>query len=225
MTVTKMSKYKLIIFDLDGTLADTSPGILNSIRYVQKMMNLPEITLEQMYSHVGPPMEESYNRNFGLTGEKLKQAVSYHKEYAIKQGYKEIKLYKGIPVLLTELKKYGCKTAIATLKAHTTAMRIFESLNLSDKFDIIKGVDIHSPMTKAQILEYCLDKTNTPKEKAILIGDSAYDAIGAQEVGIDFLGITYGFGFKTKGDVDKYNNIGTCNSVKEILDFMITAAI
>ena len=64
-----MNNYKLIIFDLDGTLADTSPGILNSIRYARKMMNLPEITLEQMYSHVGPPMEESYAiSDFPATG-------------------------------------------------------------------------------------------------------------------------------------------------------------
>lgn len=216
-----MSKYELIIFDLDGTLADTSLGILNSIRYTQKMMNLTEITLEQMYSHVGPPMEESYNRNFGLTGEKLKQAVSYHKEYAIKQGYKEIELYKGIPELLTELKNYGCKTAIATLKAHTTAVKIFESLNLTDKFDIIKGVDINSPMTKAQILEYCLDKTNTPKEKAILIGDSVYDAKGAKEIGVDFLGVTYGFGFNNAEDLKEIDCVSICNSVEEIQTFLL----
>ena len=85
-----MSKYKLVIFDMDGTLADTSPGILNSIRYTIKQMGLNEISLEQMYSHVGPPMEESYNRNFGLTGDSLKQAVSYHKEYAIQKGFKEL---------------------------------------------------------------------------------------------------------------------------------------
>lgn len=215
-----MSKYELIIFDLDGTLADTSPGILNSIRYAQKMMDLPEITLEQMYSHVGPPMEESYHRNFGLTGEQLKQAVSYHKEYAMKQGYKEIELYKGISELLAELKKHGYKTAVATLKAHSTAVKIFESLNLSDKFDIIKGVEINAPMTKAQLLEYCLNQTDTSKEKALLIGDSIYDAVGAQEAEIDFLGVNYGFGFKSKEDVDGYKNIGICNSAECLLEYI-----
>lgn len=215
-----MSKYELIIFDLDGTLADTSPGILNSIRYAQKMMELPEITPEQMYSHIGPPMEESYHRNFGLTGEKLKQAVSYHKEYAIKQGYKEIELYKDIPELLNELKKNGYKTAVATLKAHATAVKIFESLDLTDRFDAIKGVDINDPLTKAQLLESCLVMTDTPREKALLVGDSTYDAIGAQEAGIDFLGVTYGFGFHEKKDVDKYNNIGACNTVKSILELI-----
>lgn len=215
-----MSKYELIIFDLDGTLADTSPGILNSIRYAQKMMNLPEITLEQMYSHVGPPMEESYHRNFGLTGDELNQAVSFHKEYAMKQGYREIELYKGIPELLDELKKHGYKTAVATLKAHTTALKIFESLNLTDKFDIIKGVDIDNPMTKAQLLEHCIMAIGVAKEKALLIGDSIYDANGAQEVGIDFLGVTYGFGFKTESDLNGILNVGLCREAGGIYDIL-----
>lgn len=213
-----MSKYEFIIFDLDGTLADTSPGILNSIRYAQKMMDLPPITLEQMYSHVGPPMEESYHRNFGLTGEMLKKAVAYHKEYAMKQGYKEIKLYDGIEELLSALKNSGYKTAVATLKAHSTALKIFESLNMTDKFDVIKGVDSENPMTKAQLLQYCIDVLNVQKEKSLLIGDSIYDAKGAEEVGIDFLAVTYGFGFKKADDTSCVKNIGVCHDVRKIYD-------
>lgn len=211
-----MNKYELIIFDLDGTLADTSPGILNSIRYAQKMMDLPPITLEQMYSHVGPPMEESYHRNFGLTGEPLRKAIAYHKEYAMKQGYKEIKLYDGIEELLLALKNSGYKTAVATLKAHITALKIFESLNMTDKFDVIKGVDSENPMTKAQLLQYCIEILNIPKERALLIGDSIYDAKGAQEAGINFLGVTYGFGFKYKEDIGNLPHIGMCRSVGKV---------
>ena len=66
-----MSKYKTIIFDLDGTLADTSEGIYNCIRYAQKMMKLPLITDAQMRSHIGPPMHESYERNFHRSGADL----------------------------------------------------------------------------------------------------------------------------------------------------------
>lgn len=174
-----MKNYKLIIFDMDGTLADTSPGILNCIRYTQKMMNLPEITLEQMYSHVGPPMHESYSRNFGLSGEKLNQAVSYHKEYAMKQGFRELEVYEGIPELLDKLKAAGKINAIATLKAHSTAVKITEEFGLKDKFAIIAGVDPENPKTKAQLLEYCVEQSGYDKSEAVLIGDSIYDGKGA----------------------------------------------
>ena len=144
-----MKKYKLVIFDMDGTIADTSPGIFNSIRYTEEKMGLPEITYEQMYSHVGPPMEESYNRNFGLTGDELKKAVMYHKEYAITQGFKELKIYDGMLPLIDELRKNGIKTAVATLKAHATIIKIFESFGISDKFDEVIGVSQDEPKTKA----------------------------------------------------------------------------
>ncbi len=211
-----MSRYDLVIFDLDGTLADTSPGILNSIRYTQKMLCLPEITLEQMYSHVGPPMDQSYARNFGLSGERLRQAVEYHKEYAVKQGYKEIELYPHITELLDELRSHGIKTAVATLKAHQTALKIFDTFGLADKFDTVIGVDTKNPMTKSQLIEYCLEKQSCPKNRAVLIGDSSYDAMGAAEAGIDFIAVTYGFGFKTAGDTKEFACAGVCADAGEI---------
>ena len=213
-------KYKLVIFDLDGTIADTSPGILNSIRYTQKKMKLPEISLEKMYTHIGPPMAESYNRNFGLTGEKLNQAVGYHKEYAIKQGYKELKLYDGIVDLLVCLRQNRIKTAVATLKAHSTTIKIFENLGIIDKFDIIKGVDAINPRTKAQLLDDCITESKFDKRETVLIGDSKYDAIGAESVGIDFIAVTYGFGFKTAIDLSDYKNIGFAANVKNLISLL-----
>ncbi len=209
-------KYKLVIFDLDGTIADTSPGIINSIRYTQEKMNLPEISLEQMYSHIGPPMSESYNKNFGLTGEKLNQAISYHKEYAMKQGYKEIKLYDGIVDLLENLRRKGAITAVATLKAQSTTLKIFEHLGITDKFDIIKGVEAIKPKTKNQLLENCIAELNYKKSEAVLIGDSKYDAIGAEQTGIDFIAVTYGFGFKTKDEANQFPNVSVVDSPERI---------
>lgn len=203
-----MSRYKLIIFDLDGTIADTSPGILNSIRYTQKKMNLPEISLEKMYSHVGPPMEESYHNNFGLEGEALKQAVAFHKEYAVKNGYRELVLYDGMLECLKKLEAAGYLMAVATLKSQGTAVKIFESLGIADKFAVIAGTVPEKHMTKSMLLESCMEKTGVEKAQTVLVGDSSYDAIGAKEANVDFIGATYGFGFKNGEDVDNYPNIG-----------------
>ena len=221
IVVKKMKKYKLVIFDMDGTIADTSPGIFNSIRYTEEKMGLPEITYEQMYSHVGPPMEESYNRNFGLTGDELKKAVMYHKEYAIKQGFKELKIYDGMLPLIDELRKNGIKTAVATLKAHATIIKIFESFGISDKFDEVIGVSQDAPKTKAQLLEHCVEKLGVSKTDAVLIGDSKYDAIGAEQAGIDFIAVTYGFGFKSAADADEYANVGAFDRVEKLKSFLV----
>ena len=220
-----MNKYKLVMFDLDGTLTDSgpgivkSPGILNSIRYTQKMMELPEITEEQMRSHVGPPMEESYNRNFGLTGDDLKKAVMYHKEYAVMKGYKEIELYQGIKQLFDMLKAKDIKIAVATLKAHVTAIKIFDSLEMTDVFDYIIGTDVKDPKTKAELLMDCISNMGCRKEECVLVGDSKYDAIGAQEAGIDFIAVTYGFGF-AKAENIEYPCVKVADNTTDIYNYI-----
>lgn len=211
-----MKTYKTIIFDLDGTLADTSEGIYNCIRYAQEKMSLPPISSEQMRSHIGPPMHESYERNFHLTGSDLEKAIGYHKEYALTKGLFEASLYKGIPELLSLLKESGCKLAVATLKYEETAQKMLSFLNVAPYFDVICGALSDVKLTKAQLLEKCVDLCQGEKSTALLIGDSSYDALGAQEAGIDFLGVTYGFGFTNKQEVDEFPNVGCAESPTEI---------
>ncbi len=210
---------KLAIFDMDGTLADTSEGIFNSIRYTQKMMNLPEITHEQMLSHVGPPMEESYAKNFGLSGTALKKAVSFHKEYAMKQGYRELKVYRGIPELLQNLRENGILLAVATLKAQHTADMIAREY-FGGLFSLIVGAEAQNPMSKAEILQKCMESLKIEGRDSVLIGDSIYDAKGAQTAGIDFIAVTYGFGFHA-GETISARTIGIANDVEEIKQILL----
>lgn len=210
---------KLVIFDMDGTLADTSEGIFNSIRYTQKMMNLPEITYAQMLSHVGPPMEKSYARNFGLSGELLKRAVQYHKEYAMKKGYRELKVYDGIIDLLEKLKNAGIRTAVATLKAQTTAEKIAKEY-FPDLFDVIIGTNLENPLTKAEMLIKCIDNFQLSKSDVVLVGDSIYDAKGAEEAGMDFIAVTYGFGFQPNEDIPA-NHIAAMDNPNDLIKILI----
>lgn len=213
--------YKLVIFDFDGTIADTSLGIINSVKYVQKKMVLPQITRSQLYSHIGPPMEESYQQNFGLTGEKLKQAVFLHKEYAVRQGYRELEVYDGIPELLEQLHSIGVHTAIATLKAQTTAEKILEEFHLADAFDMVIGSNSEKPMTKAQMLTYCMEQFTCKQPETVLIGDSKYDAVGAEQADIPFIAVTYGFGFGSEQEVSAYKHVSVCENVTALTDFII----
>lgn len=211
-----MSKYKTIIFDLDGTLADTSEGIYNCIRYAQKMMKLPPITDAQMRSHIGPPMHESYERNFHLSGADLEKAIGYHKEYALTKGLYEASLYEGIPELLSQLKKQGIHLAVATLKYEETAQKMLTFLNIAHFFEVICGALSDVKLTKAQLLEKCIQLCHGTKDTSLLVGDSSYDALGAQDAGIDFLGVTYGFGFANQQEVDEFPNVGCAKTVNEI---------
>lgn len=208
---------KLAIFDFDGTIADTSPGIVNCVRYAQQKMGLPELTYEQMLTHVGPPMEESFAKNFGLSGEKLKQAIIWYKEYACEKGYRELEIYPGIRELLEMLKQKGIYTAIATLKAQTTLDKILEEYGLKKYFDFALGTNTEQPVTKAEMLDKCMEKACCDKENTVLIGDSKYDSEAAQNAGIDFIAVTYGFGFRCAKDAP--NAILVCGSAYRIMKY------
>lgn len=216
-----MDKYNTIIWDLDGTLADTSEGIYNSIRYVQQKMNLPQITNEQMRSHIGPPIQESYVRNFNLSGLKLEKAIQYHKEYANEKGLYEVQLYPGIIDLLELLRKKQCKQAVVTLKFEETAKKMLDYLNISCYFEFIYGTCPRLYLPKSEMIKKSIDIINSEKEKVLLIGDSFYDAIGASQAEIDFLPVTYGFGFLNKEDLKDYSHIGHCESAEKISDFLV----
>ncbi len=210
------TNYKLILFDFDGTLADTSPGILNSIEYVTSKLNLKEISLEEKYTFIGPPMEESYKRVFSLEEAKLSNAVKYHKEYALLKGYKEVKIYPGITELLKKLKENNKLIGVATLKAETTANKILEEFKIDSYFDVVKGTNINKKQSKEDLIYDAINTLYINKDETILIGDSIYDAIGAMKADISFIGVTYGFGFKNKEDIKNMNCISMCDSVEEL---------
>ncbi len=212
---------RLAIFDMDGTLADTSPGIFGCIHYAQEKMHLPEITKEQMLSHIGPPMEESFYRNFGLTGEKLKEAIRYYKEYAVMKGFRELTIYPGIPELLQTLKSKGFILAVATLKAQETAEKILQECCLRKLFDVVIGTDTNKPMTKADMILQCMRQCLCSHTEVVMVGDSIHDAKAAQLADFEFVAVTYGFGFHTTDEAKGAGCAYACNSVKELSDVLL----
>ena len=109
---------------------------------------------------------------FDLDGTLVKESVKYHKEYAMERGYREIKVYDGITTLLRALKEKGINTAVATLKAQSTAEKILKEFFPDSLFDYIIGTDVNRPMSKADMLKLCMEKLRHKESETVLIGDS-----------------------------------------------------
>ncbi|MEG1836471.1 MAG: HAD hydrolase-like protein [Synergistaceae bacterium] len=215
-----MKRYQTILFDFDGTLADTSEGIFNCVRFTQEKMKLREISLEEYLSFVGPPMEESYSRVFALSACDSKRAVSFHKQYGVENGAFEVSLYGSIKKLLKLLREQNRQIGVATLKFQKTTEKIISFLSMSDLFDVVKGSEGIQEETKSSIIDACLHGLPTGTDyESVLVGDSKYDAIGAAEVGIDFIAVTYGFGFKTKEEAQQYDSVFIAESVDDLISF------
>lgn len=194
-----MKKYDLILFDLDGTLLDTSAGIFNSVRYAESQMGLAPIPDSRLREFVGPPPKAMYSKIYGLSEDDALRAAQFHREYGKTKALYEASVYPGMPELLSFLREQGHKLAVATLKSETIAQSILEYYGLASYFDTIVGMDPEETLTKRKTIDLAVIRT-AAEGKKLLIGDSIYDYDGAKEAGVDFLGVTYGFGFKEGQD-------------------------
>lgn len=210
-------KYKCIIFDLDGTLANTFPGILHSYEFAAEKMGLPIPDEKVVNEAIGAPLAEVFQERFGLNDEKKDEAIRYYRENYAQKGVFEAEGYPEMDKVLHALKTEGKVVGVATLKNEQFAKKMLANMGLSQYIDCIAGMDGKDKLTKAMLIERVLKTLNQQKENAVLVGDSSYDALGAKDAGVDFIGVTYGFGFHKSEDINAYSSIGVIKSPIELL--------
>lgn len=188
-----MSKYKNLLFDLDGTLTDSAEGILNCVKYSLDKLNV-NYDKYNLWRFIGPPLFESYMEIFD--DEELSQrAVKIYRERFAEKGIFENAVYGGIPEALAELKKAGFKLYTATSKPEVYAKRIAEHFGFADYFEEIAGASLEEGRSrKADVIRYVMGRHNMLSSETLMIGDRMHDMEGAKEAGIDAMGVSYGYG-------------------------------
>ena len=191
-----MSKYQAVLFDLDGTLLDTSEGILSSVKYTIDVMGFEPIEEDYFETFIGPPIQHTLQKIYHLDDATRDKAAAVFREHYSTVDLCKAKLYDGVLETLSELKKNGIKIAVATYKREDYAKKILDEFGVSPFCDWIQGSDFVGKLTKADIIELCLQNLNVDKNKVLMVGDTEHDLIGASQAGVDFLAVTFGFGFK-----------------------------
>lgn len=217
-----MQHFKVAVFDVDGTLLDTSEGVLSSVTYTIKKHNLPAIDEKTLRTFIGPPIQDSFARVYGIQGNILQElATTFRNQYKDNDLLKAVP-YDGIYKVFDALIAEGIKPAIATYKRQDYATIIMNYFGFNKYTDIIYGADHENKLKKRDIIEIALKDCGCfDYSQAVMIGDSDNDAIGAAAIGTKFVGVTYGFGFKSKEDVGKYANIGIAATTDEIIPYLI----
>ncbi len=213
-----MKKYECILFDLDGTLANTYQGIFNSYKYAAEQMELPLPTEKLVNEAIGGKLTEVFRDKFGLNANGVEEATDYYRKRYADKGIYEACPYPQMEDTLRKLKERGVCIGVATLKKEAFAKQMLEDLNLSQYFDVIVGMDTNDKLTKAGIIQKVLSILGQKTDRTVMVGDSLYDALGAEEAGVDFIGVTYGFGFRTVADVQKYKNVAVVNNPIELCE-------
>lgn len=218
--MNRKSKYKLIIFDLDGTLLDTFEGLYLAVIDTVKEYGLKELPNEVYKTFIGPPIRRSFSKHYGLQGEKLDEVVETFRKYYKRDHLFIAKPYDGIFDVMQKLRDDGFDIAVATFKIQVFADMVLEKFGFMKYLTCVFGATSELQNSKAEIISSAIKKAGYKNEDCLLIGDSDNDAKGARDAEIDFLAVKYGFGFKEEGELDLYPHIGEIITPKELFFYL-----
>lgn len=208
-----------IIFDLDGTLTDSGEGIINCAILALEHFGLPIPSREDLRVFVGPPLHETFIK-FGVPADQTDEAIRVYRSRYTTVGKFENFPYPGIPEMLQKLKNAGYRLFVATSKPEGMAQEIMEKFELSSYFERICGATLDkSRSEKADVIAYLLQQIGS-KQDAIMVGDTAYDVIGAAAHGIPCIGVAWGYG--SIADMRRSGAQAISDTVENLLD-MLTA--
>ena len=189
-----MSKYDYILFDLDGTLTDSGPGIMNGFEYALGKMGIDIPDRSSLRKFVGPPLGDSFEKTLGFSPEDAAKGIAFYREYYADKGVYENDVYPGVFELLDKLKASGKKMIVATTKAELMANVVMDHFGLRKYFDLMVASNNTDRKNKIDVLKYAIENGGVDVEKAVMIGDRFYDVTGALHFGIDSVGVLYGYG-------------------------------
>lgn len=209
---------KAILFDLDGTLTDSGEGIMNCAKFALEHYNLPIPSKAELRTFVGPPLHDSFIR-FGVPAEEADNAVKIYRSRYIPIGKFENHPYDGIQKVLQQLKDAGHTLYVATSKPEAMSVEILEHFGMAKYFDIIAGASFdRSRSSKEDVIAYLLSQCGDYNQK-IMVGDTAFDVIGAKAHNIPTVGVSWGYG--EVEDMEKAGAIAIAHTMDELLNILI----
>lgn len=184
---------RTILFDLDGTLTDSGEGIINCAILALRHFGLPIPSRQALGVFVGPPLRETFVK-FGVPQEQVEEAINVYRSRYTTVGKFENAPYPGIRELLTALQAQGHRLFVATAKPEEMAVEILEKFQLAPFFVRICGATLdESRDTKADVIAYLLAQTGFA-QAPVMVGDTAYDVLGAAVHKIPTIGVSWGYG-------------------------------
>lgn len=212
-------RYKVALFDLDGTLTDPKVGICKGVQYSLRHFGIEKDNIDEFEYFIGPPLKDSFLDYIG--SDRVEEAITKFREYYNDIGIFENIPYDGVEDLLKNLKNKGVKLGIATSKPEVMALRVLEKFGLKDYFDFIKGGDLHG---KKVHKEYIIEKNleffkEYSTDEIVMIGDRKFDINGVKNFSLDSIGVT--FGYAQEGEFEEFKPSYIVHQTKSIEDIIL----
>ncbi len=216
-----MDKYDNILFDLDGTLTDPVQGITNSVAHALEKWNIHVEDKRELNKFVGPPLQAAFSQYYGFSEADAAKCVEYYREYFRDRGIFENKVYDGIEELLAALRASGKRLIVATSKPEEFAVRILKHFSLYEYFDFVAGATMDSSrVKKADVISYALESCGIKDtSRTLMVGDREHDVMGARAMGIDCVGVLFGYG--SREELESAGAVYIAETVSDILKYIL----
>lgn len=193
------SKYKYVLFDLDGTLSESGIGVKKCIEQTLCEMKKPQADLSNYTLYIGPPLVQTFKKLCGLSDDEAQTALDIYIKHYDEFGIAYNRLFDGMEEVLRSLKDTGAKIAVCSSKYEPFAENVIKLLKIEKYFDAICGsTKDGSRKEKEDLIPYAVKTLGgdilTDKKNVVMIGDTYFDAKGARITGVDFIGVGFGYG-------------------------------
>ena len=184
----------VVLFDLDGTLVDSEPGILASHRHTLAAFGL-EADEAAVRRQIGPGLRQALV-GLGVPEGRAEDAVAVYRSYYAATGIYQSRLYDGIDAMLRAAQAAGATLCVATSKLATFADQVLAHFGISQYFEVVAGsTPDGSRDDKGAIIAYALGLLGRPVPEAVwMVGDTAWDIRGALQNSARPIGVTWGYG-------------------------------
>ena len=185
-------KYKLLVFDFDGTLADSEASIMDALQLVARDFGLSGVDMENARRSIGLPLRHTIEMGLGLEAESVSKAVELYRKHYNEVAFESTHLFPGVKETL-DLLRQDFLLAVASSKSRNGLLAMMRHLGIYDRFSFIAGAqDVRQGKPAPDMVLLALEALDVPAEKSLVIGDTVYDIEMGQRALADTCAVTYG---------------------------------
>ncbi len=217
-----MRPYHSILFDLDGTISRSAPGITRSLQYGLSSVGIEESDPTHLMRFIGPPLNVELRAAYQLSPAEIERVISRFRDRYESIGIFECELYPGMADLVRQCAAAGFLLAVASSKPEPHVRTILSHFGIASYFAVITGSVIEDELAnktgldnKFQVIKKTLSALHEPPSSAVMVGDTKYDILGARQNGMDSIAVTYGYG--TMSELTEARPTYTVGSTAELL--------
>ena len=190
--MTELHERSVVMFDYDGTLADTKQAIVNTATRVLTEFGMTPEELGDVSRLIGPPFPEAYQQVYGLSRADAETVTERYREIYASLGPTAWPLFDGVRELVAALRAQGRRVAVATSKRQNVLDQALADTNMTRAFDLKVGKPADTPFSKAQTIQLVMSRLGVTADDAVMVGDRHHDVDGARACGVACVGVTYG---------------------------------